>query len=143
MPPDWRTASETGPVGGPPRMDAVTPPPQALSPQGASLGRRFAAWAIDWVMCLFIVFGLFPYDIVLEPGAEPPLLLGVPQSSWALMGVFAALNIVLVSLTGSTVGHRPVSYTHLRAHETVLDLVCRLLLEKKKVTVNDTTMRYW
>eukprot|EP00657_Telonema_sp_P-1_P004013 TRINITY_DN19285_c0_g1_i1.p1 TRINITY_DN19285_c0_g1~~TRINITY_DN19285_c0_g1_i1.p1 ORF type:complete len:108 (-),score=68.56 TRINITY_DN19285_c0_g1_i1:106-429(-) len=25
-----------------------------------------------------------------------------------------------------------VSYTHLRAHETVLDIVCRLLLEKKK-----------
>ena len=25
----------------------------------------------------------------------------------------------------------PVSYTHLRAHETVLDLVCRLLLEHK------------
>ena len=25
-----------------------------------------------------------------------------------------------------------VSYTHLRAHETVLDLVCRLLLEKTK-----------
>ena len=31
----------------------------------------------------------------------------------------------------------PVSYTHLRAHETVLDLVCRLLLEKKKK--NNTT----
>ena len=36
-------------------------------------------------------------------------------------------------------GHTPrergvcaVSYTHLRAHETVLDLVCRLLLEKKR-----------
>ena len=28
----------------------------------------------------------------------------------------------------------PVSYTHLRAHETVLDLVCRLLPENK----NDT-----
>src|SRR5664280_1397558 len=28
--------------------------------------------------------------------------------------------------------HQAVSYTHLRAHETVLDLVCRLLLEKKK-----------
>ena len=26
----------------------------------------------------------------------------------------------------------PVSYTHLRAHETEADLVCRLLLEKKK-----------
>ena len=33
-------------------------------------------------------------------------------------------------------GAGPVSYTHLRAHETVLDLVCRLLLEKK------TPLRY-
>src|SRR5450756_3069275 len=31
---------------------------------------------------------------------------------------------------GERVG--PVSYTHLRAHETRHDLVCRLLLEKKK-----------
>ena len=31
-----------------------------------------------------------------------------------------------------------VSYTHLRAHETVLDLVCRLLLEKK--TKSPTTV---
>ena len=29
-----------------------------------------------------------------------------------------------------------VSYTHLRAHETVLDLVCRLLLEKKTTITN-------
>src|SRR5660398_297603 len=29
-------------------------------------------------------------------------------------------------------GARPVSYTHLRAHETKANLVCRLLLEKKK-----------
>ena len=28
----------------------------------------------------------------------------------------------------------PVSYTHLRAHETKANLVCRLLLEKKKET---------
>ena len=34
---------------------------------------------------------------------------------------------------------RAVSYTHLRAHETVLDLVCRLLLEKKKQ--NNTTKK--
>ena len=33
---------------------------------------------------------------------------------------------VLVSISPG-----PVSYTHLRAHETVLDIVCRLLLEKK------------
>eukprot|EP01016_Furgasonia_blochmanni_P006048 TRINITY_DN1240_c0_g1_i3.p1 TRINITY_DN1240_c0_g1~~TRINITY_DN1240_c0_g1_i3.p1 ORF type:complete len:110 (+),score=30.49 TRINITY_DN1240_c0_g1_i3:2-331(+) len=30
--------------------------------------------------------------------------------------------------------HVPVSYTHLRAHETDSYLVCRLLLEKKKKT---------
>ena len=33
-----------------------------------------------------------------------------------------------------------VSYTHLRAHETVLDLVCRLLLEKKKTQTTDPTV---
>ena len=32
-----------------------------------------------------------------------------------------------------------VSYTHLRAHETVLDLVCRLLLEKKKTNIQNNT----
>ena len=34
--------------------------------------------------------------------------------------------------------HCPVSYTHLRAHETVLDLVCRLLLEQKTHTRSHT-----
>src|SRR5450756_2168978 len=34
--------------------------------------------------------------------------------------------------TQSPRGVAPVSYTHLRAHETRHDLVCRLLLEKKK-----------
>ena len=33
-----------------------------------------------------------------------------------------------------------VSYTHLRAHETVLDLVCRLLLEKKNAIKLQTTL---
>src|SRR5678815_6106134 len=41
------------------------------------------------------------------------------------------------SSTAGRDGHRdetppPVSYTHLRAHETPEHLVCRLLLEKKK-----------
>src|SRR5660398_298605 len=34
----------------------------------------------------------------------------------------------------------PVSYTHLRAHETKANLVCRLLLEKKKKTIKKKTM---
>ena len=36
-------------------------------------------------------------------------------------------------------GYCPVSYTHLRAHETVLDLVCRLLLEIKNTMYSNTT----
>ena len=39
-------------------------------------------------------------------------------------------------VAGRSFSFQPVSYTHLRAHETVLDLVCRLLLEKKKKTAN-------
>ena len=35
----------------------------------------------------------------------------------------------------------PVSYTHLRAHETVLDLVCRLLLEKKNEGGHEVIVR--
>ena len=54
-------------------------------------------------------------------------------------------------LVGATPGEErvlelsSVSYTHLRAHETVLDIVCRLLLEKKKIQqLNIHTMQaYW
>ena len=35
------------------------------------------------------------------------------------------------TLTGLLYDMAPVSYTHLRPHETVLHIVCRLLLEKK------------
>src|SRR5665811_425926 len=38
------------------------------------------------------------------------------------------------NVSAAALGPATVSYTHLRAHETVLDLVCRLLLEKKKKT---------
>ena len=46
---------------------------------------------------------------------------------WAVLAYRESLA-PLIALEHAT----PVSYTHLRAHETVLDLVCRLLLEKKK-----------
>eukprot|EP00658_Telonema_sp_P-2_P076119 TRINITY_DN66162_c0_g1_i1.p1 TRINITY_DN66162_c0_g1~~TRINITY_DN66162_c0_g1_i1.p1 ORF type:complete len:103 (-),score=9.17 TRINITY_DN66162_c0_g1_i1:12-320(-) len=38
---------------------------------------------------------------------------------------------ILISISASSIGIIPVSYTHLRAHETPEHLVCRLLLEKK------------
>src|SRR5665811_1665744 len=60
----------------------------------------------------------------------------------------AIIGATVGGATGAVIGHqmdkqaeeikntvpdaKAVSYTHLRAHETVLDLVCRLLLEKKK-----------
>ena len=46
----------------------------------------------------------------------------------ALVVAWSTPRIVLVSASVFLIS---VSYTHLRAHETVLDLVCRLLLEKK------------
>src|SRR5665811_2540307 len=48
----------------------------------------------------------------------PPVTDATPEEFNGLMQELHATNTV--------------SYTHLRAHETVLDLVCRLLLEKKK-----------
>ena len=43
-------------------------------------------------------------------------------------------QLVKVGRDDKGAGMGPVSYTHLRAHETEADLVCRLLLEKKKKT---------
>ena len=40
------------------------------------------------------------------------------------------IDAIVIDLRGNSGG--PVSYTHLRAHETKANLVCRLLLEKKK-----------
>ena len=43
-----------------------------------------------------------------------------------------SLHFAVESSYDTGVGYfGPVSYTHLRAHETSLHLVCRLLLEKK------------
>ena len=50
-----------------------------------------------------------------------------------------ATNVVVSYLeVGTSSSVKAVSYTHLRAHETVLDLVCRLLLEKKKEIATST-----
>src|SRR5665647_3775796 len=44
---------------------------------------------------------------------------------------------VLYCEIGRVLNHLPVSYTHLRAHETDSYLVCRLLLEKKKTNIRN------
>src|SRR5678816_1757867 len=52
----------------------------------------------------------------------------------ALSGIgVQGITVTEVKGFGRQKGHtEPVSYTHLRAHETPEHLVCRLLLEKKK-----------
>ena len=47
-------------------------------------------------------------------------------------------EVILSTLEFEILRAMAVSYTHLRAHETVLDLVCRLLLEKKKIIIHHT-----
>src|SRR5450756_119678 len=57
-------------------------------------------------------------------------------SSFCLICTVFVSFIAFLSLTCKRhippIASVPVSYTHLRAHETRHDLVCRLLLEKKK-----------
>src|SRR5665811_115793 len=47
----------------------------------------------------------------------------------AWVGKLLVLVLLGFAATDFLITMTPVSYTHLRAHETVLDLVCRLLLE--------------
>src|SRR5450756_690102 len=54
------------------------------------------------------------------PSAEPEDAQHVIDHAWGVAGLLGA----------SSMERLPVSYTHLRAHETRHDLVCRLLLEK-------------
>ena len=59
--------------------------------------------------------------------------MGIGRRKQAIARVFLIPgfgNFIINKMPGEQ--YLPVSYTHLRAHETEADLVCRLLLEKKK-----------
>src|SRR5450756_3188329 len=51
---------------------------------------------------------------------------------WRCSGRYLSGGLSIRASAGTRPSHTAVSYTHLRAHETRHDLVCRLLLEKKK-----------
>ena len=57
-------------------------------------------------------------------------------------GIYGNVEISEESYMMSLMVYKPVSYTHLRAHETVLDLVCRLLLEQKKKHIKKKIMKH-
>ena len=62
------------------------------------------------------------------------ILYGMPENEYVeLESGFDDENALKLGFQG-VFSQISVSYTHLRAHETVLDLVCRLLLEKKKLS---------
>src|SRR5450759_4795876 len=54
-----------------------------------------------------------------------------PRHAYSLVQLSSIFSISQWAVTNPC-GQKAVSYTHLRAHETRHDLVCRLLLEKKK-----------
>src|SRR5450756_2851033 len=66
----------------------------------------------------------------IAPGAEISALRR--QVVALVVDVHQVLEDLLSLVFTSDFDPEPVSYTHLRAHETRHDLVCRLLLEKKK-----------
>ena len=92
--------------------------------------RRLGAFAVDWVLSVLVTFLVLPYDLYTGAGPGPSTFLGLPESSWATLGVFAFLTVALVSLTGSTVGHRLFSLQvwQVRPGPWPLQVVVRTLL---------------
>eukprot|EP00656_Telonema_subtile_P018005 TRINITY_DN19712_c0_g1_i1.p1 TRINITY_DN19712_c0_g1~~TRINITY_DN19712_c0_g1_i1.p1 ORF type:complete len:1658 (+),score=465.09 TRINITY_DN19712_c0_g1_i1:104-5077(+) len=84
---------------------------------------------------------LFP-EQCLVPGSVAPVLPLLARDPVPVMPEgFIGRSLGVYEAVCGALDRRPVSYTHLRAHETVLDLVCRLLLEKKKKkTKNECSM---
>src|SRR5680860_1239565 len=74
-----------------------------LHRHGIPVGRATAATTIRTVLAVLFIFSLTPVFL-----------------------------LTLDAFDGQAITGEPVSYTHLRAHETDSYLVCRLLLEKKK-----------
>ena len=110
------------------------------------------------LILIMVVFGILNTVLmsVLERTREFGLLRALGLARRQLLALVFCESLVL-SLLAVTIGWimgggthlwfsthgidiASVSYTHLRAHETVLDLVCRLLLEKKKNII--ITKRY-
>jgi uncharacterized RDD family membrane protein YckC len=86
--------------------DAGPSSPDTPAPLLPGFLRRLGAFAVDWVISVLVTFLVLPYDLYTGEGPAPPTVLGLPESSWVVLGVFAATTALLVSLTGSTVGHR-------------------------------------
>ena len=74
---------------------STEPAPPVGAPETPTLLRRFGALLVDWIIAQLVVVVLLRIDTT---GGGPAAL--------APIGVFALENLLLVSLTGSTLGHR-------------------------------------
>ena len=72
------------------------------------------------------------FNQTVEKNSSDPQALSDKAFTLAGMGRYSESIEALDRVIELTSNPTPVSYTHLRAHETVLDLVCRLLRAKKK-----------
>ncbi|QKE84506.1 RDD family protein [Arthrobacter sp. NEB 688] len=86
-------------------MPTTPAPSPTATPADATLLRRFGGFVVDWVVSAVVTFTVLPFDLA-QPGETPPMVLGLPTSSWAVAGVYVVLSTLLVSLTGSSLGHR-------------------------------------
>src|SRR5665647_2274108 len=112
----------------------------------AALGNAAIGFADDWIkivrkrslglaarykLFLQLLLALFIGFIALH-FVDLGTRVDVPFTSWRLeLGSIGFYALIFLTLAGFSNAVNPVSYTHLRAHETDSYLVCRLLLEKK------------
>src|SRR5660397_237933 len=85
--------------------------------------------------CLVLAGQLNDVEIVTIEGLSEAGSLNLLQDKFLEAGAvqcgFCSPGMIMVGYALLTDNPKPVSYTHLRAHETKANLVCRLLLEKQ------------
>ena len=114
------------------RARQLLPQLQSIAPRIDAVRARYVHWAatpsVPTPAQAQQLAALLNYGEPFEGGDAGQAIVVAPRlgtvSPWASKASDIAHNC----------GLDAVSYTHLRAHETVLDLVCRLLLEKKTKT---------
>jgi uncharacterized RDD family membrane protein YckC len=66
----------------------------------ARLGRRLAALFVDWTLATLVAI------VVFNPSAPSVFEIVSALPGWAQPAIFALMNLLFVSTTGSTMGHR-------------------------------------